>query len=269
MSHPIEQLEHIMRQLRDPEHGCPWDVKQTFESVVPHTIEETYEVVDAIHKQDWSNLKEELGDLLFQVIFYSQMAKEQGLFDFSEVVEAVNEKLTRRHPHVFGQANFSTDAELTENWENQKAQEKAQRGETAQSILDSVPNSLPALMRANKMQKKCAQFGFDWDTLGPVIDKVHEEIEEVQQEALMVPVDEHALELELGDLLFAVVNMTRHLGKNPESALSKANVKFERRFKGVEALAAEQQRPLTDFSLAELDVFWTQIKQQEKHFSSK
>lgn len=159
MSHPIEQLEQIMAKLRDPENGCPWDLKQTFDTIVPHTIEETYEVVDAIQNRDWPNLKEELGDLLFQVIFYSQLAKEQELFDFSDVVETVNEKLTRRHPHVFSDVEFESDEEINANWEAEKAKEKALVGKVEESILDSIPNSLPALSRATKIQKNVQNLG--------------------------------------------------------------------------------------------------------------
>ncbi|KJY85472.1 nucleoside triphosphate hydrolase [Vibrio galatheae] len=263
MNHPIEQLEQIMAQLRDPEGGCPWDLKQSFDTIVPHTIEETYEVVDAIHNRDWPNLKEELGDLLFQVIFYSQLAKEQNLFDFSEVVESVNEKLTRRHPHVFSDVEFESDEQINANWEAEKAKEKAQIGKTEQSILDSIPNSLPALSRATKIQKKCAQFGFDWDSIGPVVDKVHEEIEEVMDEALQVSPDEEKVELELGDLLFACVNLARHLGANPEAALSKANLKFSRRFRAVEQHVAQAGRELGGCTLDQLEEYWQQVKRQE------
>ncbi|WP_162063429.1 nucleoside triphosphate pyrophosphohydrolase [Vibrio taketomensis] len=265
MSHPIEQLEQIMETLRDPQQGCPWDRKQTFETIVPHTIEETYEVVDAIHNQDWPNLKEELGDLLFQVIFYSQLAKEQGLFEFSDVVETVNEKLTRRHPHVFSEVEFESDEAINANWEAEKAKEKARAGKTEQSILDSIPNSLPALIRATKMQKKCARYGFDWDSLAPVVDKVHEELDEVMEEALLVDSKQENVELELGDLLFSVVNLARHLEVNPEVALAKANLKFVRRFSQVERKVQQNEKKLEQCSLDELEEYWQKAKQEERN----
>lgn len=268
-SESLQQLLDIMAQLRDPESGCPWDRKQDFDTIVPHTIEETFEVVDAIHQQDWQHLKEELGDLLFQIVFYAQMAKERELFDFADIIEVLNEKLKRRHPHVFSDTDVSSEEEISANWEREKAREKARAGKVEQSILDSVPTSLPALSRAGKMQKRCAKYGFDWSTLEPVVDKVREELQEVLDEVTQPAVNAEAVEDELGDLLFANVNLVRHLGYDPEVALRKANLKFEKRFKGVEEKVRLEGNRLEDYELAQLDAFWEQVKQEQRKESDR
>ncbi|MCG7584877.1 nucleoside triphosphate pyrophosphohydrolase [Photobacterium sp. OFAV2-7] len=259
---PIEQLVEIMATLRDPNKGCPWDLKQNFASIVPHTIEEAYEVADAIEQQDWNDVREELGDLLFQVIFYSQLGKEQGLFDFDEVVTGINDKLIRRHPHVFGETEFADDEAINANWEAEKAKERAAKGEDA-SILANIPKALPALTRADKIQKRCAKHGFDWNTVGPVVEKVKEEIDEVMEEVIQVSPDQDKIEEEVGDLLFAVVNLSRHLKVKPESALQRANKKFERRFREVEKSVLEQGKQFEDCSLEVLDSEWDKVKQRE------
>ncbi|PSW04711.1 nucleoside triphosphate pyrophosphohydrolase [Photobacterium lipolyticum] len=260
---PIEQLIEIMATLRDPNQGCPWDRKQTFASIVPHTIEEAYEVADAIEQQDWNDVREELGDLLFQIIFYSQMGKEQGLFDFNDVVNGLNEKLTRRHPHVFGETDFADDAAINANWEAEKAKERDAKGLDS-SLLANIPLALPALSRADKIQKRCAKHGFDWDSVGPVVDKVKEELDEVMDEVIQVSVDHSKVEEEMGDLLFSVVNLSRHLQVKPEQALQRANKKFERRFREVEKNVLEQGRHIDECSLEMLDAEWDKVKERER-----
>ncbi|ACS84660.1 nucleoside triphosphate pyrophosphohydrolase [Musicola paradisiaca] len=264
MPSSTERLLDIMKQLRDPENGCPWDREQTFDTIAPYTLEETYEVLDAISRKDFDDLRSELGDLLFQVVFYARMAEEENLFDFSDVCDAISDKLERRHPHIFGtQRPVLKDSEaVLANWEQTKAQERAEKDRHSQ--LDDIPDALPALMRAHKIQQRCAAVGFDWHTLGPVVDKLYEEIDEVMHEAQQAVVDPERLGEELGDMLFAAVNLSRHLGHKAEIALQQANHKFCRRFRQVEQLITEQGKTLAEASLDEMDAAWQQVKEREK-----
>lgn len=232
----LERLLEIMRRLRDPQGGCPWDRRQTFASIVPHTLEEAYEVADAIEGGNFDELREELGDLLFQVVFYAQIAAEEGRFDFADVAAVIGDKLVRRHPHVFDDAEVGSAAAQTEAWERHKAEERAAKAQAAGrelSRLDGVSLALPATVRAAKLQKRAARVGFDWPAAEPVVDKLREEVDELQ-EALDEGRDEAAAE-ELGDLLFTCVNLARKLGRDPESVLRAANRKFETRFRAMEA----------------------------------
>lgn len=286
-SDSLSRLLSIMQRLRDPQTGCPWDKQQTFASIAPYTLEETYEVIDAIAREDYTELKSELGDLLYQVVFYAQMASEQGLFDFHDICAAISDKLERRHPHVFAcqdhqdqdnQAQENHDSEavvsadaltteviapetVSERWEAIKQQERAAKAQT--SVLDDIPKAQPALMRAYKMQKRCATVGFDWDTLGPVVEKVHEEIDEVLAEACQVAKNEVKLAEEIGDLLFATVNLSRHLGHRPELALQQACDKFERRFRQIEQAVAARGALMSETSLEEMEALWQEIKRRE------
>ncbi|WP_448567028.1 nucleoside triphosphate pyrophosphohydrolase [Thalassotalea ganghwensis] len=255
----IEKLRWIMSQLRDPEAGCPWDIKQTFASIVPHTIEEAYEVADAIESQDFTELEKELGDLLFQVIFYSQLGQEQSKFNFDSVVAAICEKLIRRHPHVFGDKSLTTDAQIKANWENEKAKERQQKQNDSElSILADIPKALPALSQAAKIQKRCAHVGFDWDNIDDVFAKVEEEVQEVKQELHQ---SKENLAEELGDLMFAVVNLCRHAKQDPESLLRQANQKFTLRFHQVEAQVKQSGQSFEQHSLSELEAYWQKAKQ--------
>lgn len=254
-----------MSALRDPETGCPWDIKQDFASIVKCTIEEAYEVADAIEQQDFVELEKELGDLLFQVIFYSQLGQEQKLFDFDSVVAAICEKLVRRHPHVFGDAKLSSDAEIKENWENEKAKERQQKNNQPISVLADIPRNLPALSQAEKIQKRCAHVGFDWHHIDDVFDKVVEEVDEVKAEIDYLQNGEpEALAEELGDLMFAVVNLCRHAKQDPETLLRQANRKFTKRFHGVEQRVEQSQQSFAQHDLAQLEEYWQQVKLAEK-----
>jgi ATP diphosphatase len=259
----MQALLDLMARLRDPETGCPWDREQTYATIVPHTIEEAYEVADAIAREDWEELRSELGDLLFQVVFYSQIAREEGRFDFADVARSIVEKMTRRHPHVFGEEFYATAAEQTAAWERIKAAETIKTPERPAGVLNGIPLALPALTRAVKLQKKAARVGFDWGAVEPVLAKIAEEIAEVRHEiAIQAPPER--LADELGDVLFAVANLARHLKLDPEAALRGTNAKFERRFRRIEAWLAEDGRAPMDSTLAEMDALWERAKIEER-----
>jgi len=255
----MTKLLDIMASLRDPESGCPWDMKQTFRTIVPYTLEEAYEVADSIERGQMSELKDELGDLLFQVVFYAQMAKEQGLFEFDDVLQAINDKLIRRHPHVFDDAEYTDEIALHEAWELAKASERDERAEQEQAgVLDGVAHALPALKRAQKLQKRAASVGFDWPEVAPVLDKIEEEIRELRE--AMANNNPAAQFEETGDLLFSCVNLARHLDVDAEEALRHGNAKFERRFGCVERAVIESDKGFEQYRLEELEVIWRAMK---------
>jgi nucleoside triphosphate diphosphatase len=254
----LQCLLEIMARLRDPERGCPWDRAQDFASIAPYTIEEAYEVAEAIAENDMAALKDELGDLLFQVVFHARMAEEQGAFVFADAVAAISDKMLRRHPHVFGDAAIADAAAQTAAWEAHKAQEREAKSDDPQSALDGVGIALPALTRAEKIQKRAARVGFDWPEAAPILDKIEEEIGELRAE--LADGGKAAIEDELGDLLFAVANLARHLEIDPETALRNATRKFERRFRRVEALLAENGRTPAESTLDEMEAQWRQAK---------
>lgn len=259
-----------MVALRDPKLGCPWDLEQTFASIVPHTLEEAYEVAEAIENGDIAELRDELGDLLFQVVFYARLAEEQGDFDFDQVVDAIADKLVRRHPHVFGEAQIADAAAQTRAWEAQKAQERASKPDVTDGVsetngaLQGVAIALPALTRAAKLQKRAARVGFDWPNVQPVFDKVLEELDEVKVE-VNEGGGQDRLEEELGDLLFACTNLARHVQVDPETALRKANRKFERRFAQMELMAQQQDVNITELDLDSWEDLWCRVKADESH----
>lgn len=251
----MQQLLEIMQRLRDPENGCPWDVKQDFSSIAPYTIEESYEVADAIARNDMADLKDELGDLLFQVVFHAQMASEQGTFNFDDVHKAVCDKMLRRHPHVFAGLEIRDATHQTQVWENYKAEERKHKGE--HSLMDGIPAGMAELQRSVKLQKRAGKVGFDWPSPAPVLDKLNEELAEINE--AMVTGDRDAMEDELGDLLFAATNLARKLDIDPGTALRRGNAKFERRFRAMEK-AVGGQDGLTTLGLEEMEALWQQIK---------
>jgi ATP diphosphatase len=262
-SREIERLVEIMAALRTPETGCPWDLAQNFSTIAPYTIEEAYEVADAITRGDLSELKEELGDLLLQVVFHARMAEEQGDFDFGDVVQAITEKLIRRHPHVFAGQSSPTARAVEGLWERIKAEEQSAKKAANTGALAGVPVALPALSRALKLQVKASKVGFDWNDPRAVLRKIREEADEIEAELDRCETNNAATAAEVGDLLFAVVNLARHLGADPEAVLRQTNLKFERRFAAIErALAAAGKAP-QDASLAEMDALWNEAKETE------
>lgn len=276
----IQRLLDIMARLRDPQRGCPWDLQQNFKTIAPYTVEEAYEVADAIERDDLPSLRDELGDLLFQVVFHSQLAQEQGAFDFDAVANAICDKMERRHPHVFGDASIANAEAQTVAWEEQKRRERAQKraGAEQASVLDDVPVALPALTRANKLGKRAAQVGFEWSDVRGAIEKLDEEIAEFKAEVrsnACLQADtttegrhqHERLAAELGDVLFCVVNVCRYLKIDPEQALKRTNASFERRFRYVERGLAKQGKTPQQATLAEMDQLWDEGKAEERRKS--
>ncbi len=264
-SRDIAGLVALMAALRTPGSGCPWDLQQSFETIAPYTIEEAYEVADAIARGDLGDLRDELGDLLLQVVFHARMAQEQGAFDFGDVVLAITDKLIRRHPHVFGPARELSPEAVKGLWEQIKTQERMarpDRGKQASGALGGVPLALPALARALKLQARAGRVGFDWHDARMVLAKIHEEFDEIEQ--ALEARDRDSIANEIGDLLFAMVNLARHLDVNPEGALRAANAKFERRFAFIERALADQGKGPTEATLAEMDSLWDAAKENER-----
>ena len=260
----IDRLLAIMARLRNPEGGCPWDLEQSFRTIAPYTIEEAYEVADAIERDDMSDLREELGDLLFQVVFHARMGEERGAFDFDAVAGAIADKMIRRHPHVFGADTVDSAGAMVERWEEHKAAERAEKAGTRgrpASILDGVAAGLPALTRALKLQKRAARVGFDWTDPVDILDKVEEEADELRRE--LASRDRARMTDELGDLLFVLANLARRLDIDPEEALRGANAKFERRFRRIEDLLLAEGREPAESSLEEMEALWRRAKREE------
>ncbi|KZK98546.1 MULTISPECIES: nucleoside triphosphate pyrophosphohydrolase [unclassified Pseudovibrio] len=268
-SRDISRLIEIMKALRTPETGCPWDLEQNFKTISPYTIEEAYEVADAIEREDLSDLKEELGDLLLQVIYHSRMAEEEDAFAFGDVVEAITKKMIRRHPHVFGDDEQKAAGFPKGTWDRIKEEEKQERKQQRAAMglidqmprfLDEVPSAFPALTEAEKLQHRASKVGFDWGAAEPVLDKIKEEVEELTVEVTANTPDRRKIEDELGDVLFAIANLARHLEIQPEAALKRTNAKFRRRFAHIEDAATAEQRPLKDLFLDEMEAHWQAAK---------
>jgi len=249
-----------MERLRAP-GGCPWDRDQSFDTIKPYTLEETYEVLDAIDRRDWRGLAEELGDFMLQAVFYAQMASEQSLFTIDDSLDAINEKLVRRHPHVFADADAKTAEDVKRRWDEIKSDEKKERGEAPKTLLAAVPRSLPALVEAQQIASKAAAVGFDWEDIDQVIDKLHEELEELRAARDSGNADE--IEHELGDMLFVIVNIARFVRVDPEQALRRANARFRRRFGYVEEKLAERGQKLEDSGIDEMEALWQEAKRKD------
>ncbi|WP_130617751.1 nucleoside triphosphate pyrophosphohydrolase [Dyella amyloliquefaciens] len=262
--HSLDDLLAIMARLRDPQGGCPWDLQQDFSTIAPYTIEEAYEVADAIDRKDWHDLRDELGDLLLQVVFHAQMAKEAGLFEFADVADAISDKMVRRHPHVFGDESYEDLDAQKQAWDDIKSAERAARGEQHDdSALAGISRGLPEWKRSLKLQERAAKVGFDWPDEQPVLDKLLEEVEEVRAEFVQGR-DKERLQDEIGDVLFVVANLARHAGVDFSQALRHANTKFERRFRHMEQLAREEGRPLPERGLTEQEALWQKAKRADK-----